>query len=337
MIYMSITYDRLRAADEHAAIAWWAAAYGDDPTIIMAAFRTDAQHRARSYAAQEADGTLAAAITYWVREIRDAAGVPRRAAHIWGVGTPADAADTARRQHVDQLMGWALNAARREDCALALCYPAPETYAHLVSRGWQLFPNGYRQGTFSGVQLPASAGYTIRSFDPTHEPDGWRRLAAVYQAYNATRPASVVRDVAYWRAYLGWRWGEWSGTSPLLVAAPLDSPDTLCGYIIPKYYHNDHTFLIAEIGVAPRAAAAVPMLVTGVLEEATRRKIVDRFRVYFPSDTQLDALVSQLFTPEPQVSAYGVHAAYPLVEMSPADLAAMFTAPGSHAWLLDQF
>lgn len=334
---MPVIYSPLDPADERTAITWWADAFGDDPAIITAAFHSDPQCFARSAIAQVPDGRLHAAITYWLRLIRDAAGVPRRVAHIWGVGTPADAADAARQQHIDQLIEWALQAARHEHCELALFYPAPETCAYYAQRGWHLFPNRYRQGRFSGIQLPTTAAYTIRPYDPTNEPDGWARLAAIYHTYNATRPASVVREEAYWRDYLSWRWGEWSalGSSSLLVATRIDNPDTLCGYIIPKYYED--TFIIAEIGVDPSAPAALPMLVTGVLEEAIRRGIAHHFRIYFPSEPQIDTWANQLFTPAAQVGEYGVHAVYPLREITPADLIAMFTVPEGQSWLLDQF
>src|SRR5215216_1383078 len=111
---MSVTYRRLSDADEAAVIAWWAAAFDDHPAIISAAFRSDPERFTRSYVAQTADGALCAAITYWVRLIRDASGQPRRVAHIWGVGTPADAANAERRQQADTLIDWALNAARLE-------------------------------------------------------------------------------------------------------------------------------------------------------------------------------------------------------------------------------
>jgi hypothetical protein len=334
---MPVIYSPLSPIDERTAITWWANAFEDDPAIITAAFQSDPHRFARTAVAQEPDGQLHAAITYWIRLIRDTVGVPRRVAHIWGVGMPADTADAVRQQHVDQLIEWALQAARHERCELALFYPAPETCAHYTQRGWHLFPNRYRQGTFSGIQLPTTDAYTVSPYDPTHEPAGWLPLAAIYQAYNATRPASVVRDEPYWLDYLSWRWGEWSalGSSSLLVATTIDTLQTPCGYIIPKYY--DDTFVIAEIAVAPSAPAALPMLMTGVLEEATRRGIADHFRVYLPSEPQIDLWVNQLFTPAPQVGEYGFHAVYALNEFAPTDLTAMFTVPESQSWLLDQF
>lgn len=334
---MSVTYDRLSTTDELAAIAWWATAFDDDPAIIASAFRSDAQRFTRSFTAQAPDGTLAAAIAFWIRLIRDAAGQPRRVAHLWGIGTPGDVADLERQQHVDQLVALALNAAQHDHCEFALFYPAPETYAHHEARGWQLFPNQYRQGRFSGVQLASTPRYTIRSYDPTREPQGMVPLVEIYQAYNVARPASVVRDKAYWEEYLRWRWGEWSmqGTSIILVATPVRVPERPCGYIIPKYY--DDAFIIAEIGAAPSATEVLPMLMTGVLEEATRRGIADRFRVYFPYEPQIDGWAHQLFTPAPQQGNYGAHAVYPLQGITAADLSAMFTALGRHSWLLDQF
>ena len=335
---MSVEYGPLRAADERAAITWWAAAYEDDPAIITSAFRSDPRRFERSFVAQEPDGSIRAAIAYWVRMIRDAAGTPRRVAHLWGIGTPGDAANVERQHHVDYLIELALRAAQRERCELALVYPAPETYTHYTQRGWQLIPHGYRQGMLAGAQLPTTATYTIQPYDPTQEPAGWDRLAEVYDLYNATRPASVVRDATYWRDYLSWRWGEWfaHGSSIVLVATPSTDPAVLCGYIIPKFYPD--AFLVAEVGVHPNDMAALPMLLAAVVEEAARRKIVGGLRVYLPSEPQIDTCLHQLLGPMIQAGSYFTHAVYALAPgVTLADLMAMFTAPGNRSWLLDQF
>jgi len=336
---MSVDYSLLRPADELTAIAWWAAAFEDTVAIVTSAFRSDPHRFERSYVARGPDGALRAAITYWVRQIRDAAGAPRQVAHIWGIGTLGDAADVERQQHVDHLVDWALQAAYHEHCELALFYPAPETRAHYEQRGWQIFPHMYRQGTFTGAQFPTTATYTVRPYDPTQEPGGWDRLAQVYHAYNATRPAAVVRDTAYWQSYLSWRWGEWSvhGSSIFLVATSTSDPATLCGYIIPKFYPD--AFLIAEVGIRPSDTAALPMLLAAVIEEErTRRRIADRFRVYLPSEPHIDTWLQHLFGSTLHEGSYFAHAVYALDERITQDeLKAMFTAPGSRSWLLDQF
>jgi hypothetical protein len=335
---MPVDYHQLQPADQSAAIAWWAAAFEDDPAIITSAFRSDPQRFERSFVAQGADGALHAAASYWVRLLRDASGAPRRVAHMWGVGTPGDAANAKRQHHVDYLIELALRAAQRERCELALFYPAPETHAHYTQRGWQLIPHGYRQGMLASAQLPTTAAYAIRPYDPIQEPGGWDRLAEVYHLYNATRPASVVRDAAYWRDYLSWRWGEWfaHGSSIFLVATPSADPAVLCGYIIPKFYPD--AFLVAEVGVRPSDTVALPMLLAAVVEEAARRKIVGGLRVYLPSEPQIDTCLHQLFGPMIQAGSYFTHAVYALAPgVTPADLMAMFTAPGNRSWLLDQF
>jgi hypothetical protein len=335
---MSVDYRLLRAADEHVAIAWWAGAYEDTPALITSAFRSDPQCFERSHTASGPDGALHAAVTFWIRMIRDAAGTPRRVAHLWGIGTPGDAADAARQVYIDNLMDLALRSARRERCELALFYPAPETHAHYQQRGWQLFPYLYRQGTYTGARLPTTATYTIRPYDPTKEPAGWTRLAEVYDAYNATRPATVVRDAAYWRDYLGWRWGEWfdHGVSTVLVATLAGDSETLCGYIIPKFYPD--TFLIAELGVRPSDMPALSALLAAVMEETTRRSIAKRFRVYLPSQPDIDSWLHELFGTTMHEGSYGAHAVYPLEPgITPDALKAMFTAPGSHSWILDRF
>jgi hypothetical protein len=164
------------------------------------------------------------------------------------------------------------------------------------------------------------------------------RLAEIYHVYNATRPASVVRDAAYWRNYLSWRWGEWSalGVSAFLVATPTGDPATLCGYIIPKFYPD--TFLIAELGVRQSDTAVLPMLLDAVIEESTRRGIADRFRVYLPSEPDIDTWLHQLFGQTMHEGSYGAHAVYALEPgLTRDDLTAMFTAPGCRSWILDQF
>ena len=83
---MPIIYSLLQADAEHTAISWWADAFGDDPAIITAAFHSDPQHFERTAVAQASHGRLHAAITYWIRLLCDATGVPRRVAQIWGVG-----------------------------------------------------------------------------------------------------------------------------------------------------------------------------------------------------------------------------------------------------------
>ena len=335
---MSADYCPLQVVDELSAIAWWAAAFEDDPAIITSAFRSDPQRFERSYIAQAPDGSIQAAVTYWIRLLRDAAGVARRVGHIWGVGTPGDVADVARRQHMDHLMDLALRAAQRERCELALFYPAAETQAHYEQRGWQLFPNRYRQARYTGVRLPTTADYTVREYDPTQAPGGWASLAEVYHAYNVTRPASVVRDAAYWQGYLSWRWGEWfaQGASSFLVATLPSDPAMLCGYIIPKFYPD--AFLIAELGVRPSDTAALPMLFDAVIAEAIRRGVESRFRVYLPSEPHVDSWLRQLFDPTMEIGSYFTHAVYALESRITRDeLTAMFTAPGSCSWLLDQF
>jgi hypothetical protein len=200
---MSTVYRLLRPEDEAAALALWSAAYDDNPATMRAAFHSDPQRFERAFVAQAPDGTLLAAIAYWIRNLRDTTGTPRRTGHLWGIGTRPEAMDAQLQQHADHLLDLALSALRRERCELALFYPTePTTYTYYEDRGWRLVPNAYQQDTFTGVPLPATPDYATHRYDPLKAVGEWEALAEIYTDYNAHRPGSVVRDATYWRAYL---------------------------------------------------------------------------------------------------------------------------------------
>jgi hypothetical protein len=334
---MTALYRLMRPDDETMLINLWAANYEDDPIIISHAFRSDPQCFERTYVAQAIDGTLQAGIVYWIRSLRDTAGIPRRVGHIWGVGTPVEALHPEYQQHTNHLLNWAMTALERESCEAAITYPVSDHHKHYQQYGWQLFPNTYRQGAFSGIQLPTE-GYSVRPYHPRQEQAGWQPLIDAYQMYNAMRSGSVVRDMTYWQSYLSWRWEEWETLNQtlLLVATPTAAPENIVGYIIPKFYPE--TFLIAELAVQPEHIQALPVLFAAVMDEARRRDVARYFRVYLPSEPTIDVWLHDLFGQTMHEGTSNSHAIFSLnSQQSDSSLVNMFLAPSAYGWLLDQF
>ncbi len=107
-----------------------------------------------------------------------------------------------------------------------------------------------------------SLPYTVRRYDPRYEPAGWERLATVYAAYNAARPLTVVRDLAYWRGYAAWMFSDWltHDQTVFFVATRGADAHDLCGYVLVHFYDAAYArqqwgsppwLFVSELGVCP--------------------------------------------------------------------------------------
>jgi ribosomal protein S18 acetylase RimI-like enzyme len=239
---LSITYRTLRPEEEDAVLDLWVTVLDDERdtrTRIFYDFADDPQRFAHTHVAVASDGSLLAAVAYWLRDIRDCDGRPRRTGHIWGVATRPE----ARRQgHAGQLLQQASVAMRREGCAWSLLCAREEARTLYTGLGWQSVPTSYRSGVLAPAQPADRSSYNIRAYNPRSETEGWARLAAVYARFNAARPLTMVRDSHYWHGYAAWMFADWIAQhrARVFVATRAAADHNLSGYILAHFYDREY-------------------------------------------------------------------------------------------------
>src|SRR6266545_3450704 len=92
---MPVTYRKMRLEDEDSVFDLRMRMWGA-PTreYVRAGARLDPNYLDRTFVAVEEDGTLLSTVRYWLRDLRDANGVPRQVVFFKGAAT----IESARRQ-----------------------------------------------------------------------------------------------------------------------------------------------------------------------------------------------------------------------------------------------
>ena len=234
---MTVEYRHLRPDEEDALLDMVAAAMGDDRAErqrVLRDFADDPQRFARTHVAVTRGGTVLSAASYWVRYVRGADGSPLRVGHVFGVATRPDARGHG---YAGRLLEETIAAMRQEGCAWSVLFTREQARSLYARHGWRDRPLRYQSGAPGNDALARSGPYTVRHYDPRHEPAGWERLAAVYAAYNAVRPLTVVRDLAYWRGYAAWMFTDWltHDHAVFFVATRTPNDHDLCGYVLVHY------------------------------------------------------------------------------------------------------
>jgi hypothetical protein len=307
--------------------------------------RSDPRHGDRMFVAVAPGGALLSMAHYCLRDIRGADGAPRR---VGLLGVMATREEARRQGHAGRLLDLTIAAMEGDGCAWSLL-DASELGRSLYERhGWRGFPCRWSQGTVVKARTTAPARYAIRRYDPRTEPTAWAPLAAVYAAYNAARPLSVVRDRAYWQGFAAHRYidGLSRNRGVVLVAARPANPADIRGYVLAYVQEAGFTrqfglpfgtFTVLEIGATPGDEAALPALLFAVVDEAARHG-VDKGRVHLPDDPTLTAAVAEIFGASLRSGHDWEAMGRPIAAgVTDADVAATFAAPGAFHWLIDTF
>ncbi len=333
---MAVEYRTLRPDEEDAALDLWTevlAESREERRSIFYDFADDPRRFARTFVAVAPDGTLLAVASYWLRHVRDANGLPRRVGHVWGVATRADA---RRQSHAGRLLEQVIAAMRQEGCAWSVLYTQEPARLLYERYGWRTFPTPYRDAVPSNDRPPMPTTYTVLRYDPTHDPDGWTALAAMYADYNATRPMTVVRDNAYWRSYITRRLVDWTPPPIVFVAAQTAEARAQYGYVVMHCY--EQLFFVSEMGVRPGGEAAIQGLLGAVVDEAVRCGSAQRGQICLPHEPHIDTALETMFGQTVQEgNDYTLMARTIEPGFSENQLTAMFDAPGAIAWIIDQF
>ena len=346
---MAVVYRQLRPDEEDALLDMVAAVMGDDRAErqrVLRDFADDPQRFERTYVAVTDDGRMLSAASYWVRHVRDVDGRPLRVGHVFGVATRPDARGQG---YVGRLLDQTIAAMRREGCAWSVLFTREQARPLYARHGWRDRPLRYQGGALAN-DLPAIASpFMVRRYDPHHEPAGWERLATVYAAYNAVRPLTVVRDLAYWRGYAAWMFSDWlTHDQTVFYVATCGADDhDLCGYVLVHFYDAEYArrqwgsppwLFVSELGVCPGDEDALLALFSTVVEVA-RQAGIEWGQGSFPHELPVDRVVQYLFgATRREDLSQGTMMARPIAPNFTEDhLEAIFAAPGAISWDCDHY
>src|SRR3954470_22640039 len=151
---MSVDYRKMRLEDEDAVFAlrmrMWRA-----PSIeyVREGARLDPRYLDHTFVAMDEAGTLLSTVRFWVRQIRNASGVPECVGCVASVAT----IESARRQgHARRLMLLAIKAMRDEGCAWSLLLSSDLGVPLYESLDYRVLPAYYANGLLSGARPEAS-------------------------------------------------------------------------------------------------------------------------------------------------------------------------------------
>jgi len=323
-----VQYRTMRSGEEPAVLSLWSEVWKDGHAYFERYFAVDPQRRPEhTCVAVDSDGRFLSAAHVCLRELRDVDGVPRRVGCIANVATLND----ARKQgHSGRLLELTVGVMEAEGCAGSLLYTG--THRHYERYGWRAMPTAFRQGQFEPQRDEAATGLSVRPYDPVHEPNGWARLASVYDAFNAGRPLTVVRPQGYWRGF-----GARAFTDPaaVVLAATANAPeDQLAGYLLAHLADQEMSLL--EIGWRPGGQECVSALIGAARDLALDRQALN-VTALLPFLPEIDAALDRV--------ASGAAVKHHQAAMVRADganrdlswLNAAFAAPGAIFWAADGF
>jgi predicted N-acetyltransferase YhbS len=311
----------------------------------------DPQYSKHTFVAVDEGGPLLATVRYWPRHLRDASGRPLPVGCVASVVT----VETARRQgHASKLMRMTLDSMREEGFEWALLFSSDMGVPLYESLGFHHYDAPYYKGNLVGIlPNPGGTSYTIEHINRPFNIDDpmWRAARAIYDVYNAARPLSLVRDDTYWLGYYARRIEAVlpAHSSTLFLARAADGQPV--GYLLVQVRMQDpppaqppnpyDTFFISETGWLPGHEEAWHALLYAALEDIrkrTREKEQPGGTVFLPGEEPLNEAVRALFGSTLEaVNDRNFMALTTSNSTGEADIAAIFSAPNAHFWIMDDF
>jgi Acetyltransferase (GNAT) domain len=141
-----------------------------------------------------------AAISPFLRTVRDANGTPQRIGHLFYVATRPDA---QRQGHGRELLARTTHAMQQDGCQWAMVSAGAPARGFYAGAGWRLYDTSYRQGSVSADLPDTTTPYRISAYDPMQAPEGWAPLMPIYAAYAVVdqRPADTTIKLVYEDVY----------------------------------------------------------------------------------------------------------------------------------------
>jgi predicted acetyltransferase len=323
-----VEYRAMRSGEEEAVLSLWAEVWNDGGAYFQRYFTVDPHRRPEhTCVAVDEDGWILSAAHVCLRDLRDADGIPRRVGCIANVATRQEARNQG---HSGRLLELTVKVMEAEGCAGSLLYSGVNR--HYERYGWRALPTPFRQGQIQPQREEGAAGFSVCPYDPVHGPAGWDRLASVYDAFNAARPLTIVRPLAYWRGF-----GARAFTEPgavILAATRKAADDVLAGYLLTHL--SDQEISLLEIGWRSGDQECVSALISAAANLAAERQAM-KMTVHLPFLPEIDAALDRVAS---GAAVKHHHAAMIRAVGANRDLSwlnAAFAAPGAIFWGADGF
>ncbi|HVF98335.1 MAG TPA: GNAT family N-acetyltransferase [Chloroflexia bacterium] len=339
----NVTYRQMLDSDHGQVIPLWMETWGyTDYEFLKRRIGADPAYMEHTFLAASPDGEVLATVHYWLFDLRDVDGRPRRVGCVSNVVTK----EKARKQgHARRLMEMALDRMPRDGCEWTLLFTSEMGRPLYLRLGYRAYSLPYARGTLSGAPIPLAGGYTVTRSDLTPQPGYWQAIAPIYEAYNHHRPLTVARDAAYWQG-LHVRKLERPprGSTVHLFAAHSPQEGREVGYAI-AYLSNreaeppagpEQGFVLLEIAIIPGHEEAIPHLLSAFADAAGGERVVGTS--FLPGTAGVDEALRVLFEqPMEEHNDMSIMARPLEGGLSEEEVEAIMSAPNATFWRLDEF
>ncbi|HEY0070005.1 MAG TPA: GNAT family N-acetyltransferase [Chloroflexia bacterium] len=333
------------AGEDHAqVIPLWMETWGyTDPEYLTRRIGADPGYIEHTLVAVAPDGEILATVHYWLFDLRDAQGRPRRVGCVSNVVTK----EKARKQgHARRLMEMALDRMPQDGCEWTLLFSSEMGRSLYRQLGYSAYPLPYRRAVLSSKRLLLTGSYSVTRSDLAPQLDYWRTITPLYEAYNGDRPLTVVRDAAYWQGlHVRKLERPLKGHEVHLFVAHSPTEGRDVGYVIAYFSSDEETarhlgldqaIILSEVGVMPGHGEAISYLLAAVVEAKAGEGV--RTLSFLPPDPETDRALGLLF--EPPVEE--LDELYMMARaldggLSQEEVDALMAAPNAWFWHLDLF
>lgn len=345
---MAVEYRHMVPGEEQAMVDFWLSMWpGANAERAITRLYSDGRFLEHTFVAMSEGGESLATAHYWLRQIRNAEVEPEAVGCLSHVATR----ESARRQgHAERLVSMAHEAMERDGCLYSLLFSSEMGVPLYEKLGYGHLPAPYWQGLVSGKKPggPQAGRYGVREYDFASE--GIEPIARVYNAYNRRRPASLVRDIDYWRDFVASHFTNtgdgWSAHRDVVLVATEGGQDAdIAGYafahisdeeLARREFNLDGVFTVSEIGTLPGYGDAVGPLLGGIVERLRPGSIGGR--AYLPREPQIQEAISEMFTEQVNDIDDRRVMALPLSQdLTIEQIRAIWTTPGAYFWQPDDF
>lgn len=312
---MSIEYRTLQTDEEDAVLDLWHEVFDVPRAYFARYFEADTARKLEdTMVAVANDGQLVSAVHVCRRFVRDENGTPHLAGCLANVATRPE---FQKQGHSGRLLE--MMVAHMQSIGCAWSPLGTGVFHHYARYGWQPVPTPFRRGSVVDTLPTPPDGMTVR---PLIFADDWPAMAKIYDADNARRPLSVVRDDRYWPGF-----GARLFVEPNAVIWGAFDGEILVGYALTR--PHEQQVGLYEICVTHRDAV-LPLVIAAASGKQT-------LRAHLPSTLAIDEALGKVLVTVETGADNGVMLRSLSPDFPDDRLRALAARPDARFWHADDF